>query len=274
MRTAAAGAIFEERRVLSKHVTYCTNSTITEAWTFVRGLPAPVNDAEMGALRHAAQKRLPSLKVIPSTVLVTQPQDGPSPPFWISQLAWDDGSLLARLGHRYLSVHYVKRSSGRYETFKKSLKPAIETWLKIYKDTYGGKSEGYPVDRIGFGYINGFEFPVESFDLSEHFKITFGVGVGDGGLLAFATSFRFLDEVAGLHITVNLEVAPTTPNADTVRVVAKISAENPSVNGISFLESDAILNAVERAKESAKTHFFDFATDRTHAAMGAQYASD
>lgn len=189
-------------------------------------------------------------------------------------MAWGDGSLLARLGHRYLSVHYVKRATGRYETFEKSLKPSIETWLEIYRSTYGDRREDYPVDRLGFGYINGFEFPVESFDLSEYFKITFGVGVGNGGLLAFATNFRFLDETAGLHVTVNLDVAPTTPNADRVRVVAKISAENPSVNDVSFLEPDAILKAVERAKESAKTHFFDFATDQTHAEMGAEYASD
>ena len=259
---------------MSKRVTYCTNSTISEAWAFVRGLPAPVNDAEMGALQHAAQKQVPGLKPIPSTVLVTQPKEGPTPPFWMAQLAWGDGSLLARLGHRYLSVHYVKRAAGRYETFEKSLEPAISTWLRIYKSTYGDKKEDYPVDQLGFGYINGFEFPVDSFDLSQHFKINFGVGVGDGVLLGFATSFRFLDDGSGLHVKVNLEVAPTTPDAQLVRVVAKISAESPAVNDVSFLEANAILAAVKQAKEVAKSHFFDFATEQTHALMGAQYAAD
>jgi len=123
LRTVTAGAILVERRLLSKNVTYCTNSTITEAWTFVHGLPAAVNDAEMGALRHAAQKQLPGLKVLPGTVVVRRPQDGLAPPFWVYQLTWDDGRLRARLGHRYLSVHYLRR------VFSRRTNPSRRIWL-------------------------------------------------------------------------------------------------------------------------------------------------
>jgi hypothetical protein len=67
---------------------------------------------------------------------------------------------------------------------------------------------------------------------------------------------------------------PTSPDAQRIRVVAKISAENPTVDNISFLEPEAIIELIKQTKESAKTHFFFLATEETHRLMGAQYATE
>ena len=99
---------------MSGVVTRCTNSTVTEAWATVLGAPARVSQHESGALVHMAQKKLPPLEPVPAVVLA-QVGDHPAPPFWREQFGWDNGRYLARAGHRYLSVHFLKRAE-KYDT--------------------------------------------------------------------------------------------------------------------------------------------------------------
>ncbi|ETX09346.1 MAG: hypothetical protein ETSY2_00005 [Candidatus Entotheonella gemina] len=55
-------------------VTYCKNSTITEAWAEVLGLPGEPDQEEVAALAHMAKKRFGNLRKIPSVVLMQQPK--------------------------------------------------------------------------------------------------------------------------------------------------------------------------------------------------------
>ena len=259
-----------------KVVTYCTNSTITEAWATVLGLPAEPDTAEVGAIAHFGRKRFGNFQRIPSVVLMQRPKSDPVPPFWEQQLSWEDGRLLARIGHRYLSVHYLKKADERYQTYEKSLQPAVFGWLETYDETLIGPREQYPIDRIGFGYVNTFHFPVTSFDLSKYFRLSLGIGVpaAQNGLLALETNFRFFDKSRAADVMVNLLVNTTLDESKQLQVQTKVVAERKGIEECFFTDQDRILAEILKAKEAAKVMFFDFATEETHNIMGAQYASD
>ena len=257
-------------------VTYCTNSTITEAWGVVLGLPGELDEEEVGALAYVGRKRCGPFERVPSVVLVQRPTAGPVPPFWQQQLAWENGHLLARLGHRYLSVHFLTKGDRRYLTYETSLQPAIISWLETYDETLLGPREHYPLDRIGFGYANTFYFPAAGFDLSKYFRVSMGIGVqtANKGLLALETNFRLFDTLRSTDVIVNLAVNAGGDDGLQLQVQTKIVAERRSVAEGSLKDQASILAELVRAKEAAKAMFFDLATDETHRLMGAQYAPD
>ncbi len=257
-------------------VTYCTNSTITEAWGVVLGLPGELDAEEVGALAYFGRKRCGPFERVPSVVLVQRPAVGPVPPFWQQQLTWDHGRLLARLGHRYLSVHFLQKGDSRYHTYETSLQPAIRGWLETYDETLLGPPEHYPLDRVGFGYVNTFHFPASGFDLSTYFRVSMGIGVqtADTGLLALETNFRLFDASRSTDVIVNLSVNSGGEEGLQLQVQTKIVAERRSAEEGSLKDQASILAELVSAKEAAKAMFFDLATDETHRIMGAQYASD
>lgn len=259
-----------------KVVTYCTKSTITEAWVMALGLPGEPDTEEVGALALFGRKRFGAFQRIPSVVLMQRPKSDPVPPFWQQQLSWDDGRLLARIGHHYLSVHYLQKADERYQTYEKSLQPAVSGWLDTYNETLIGTREQYPIDRIGFGYVNTFHFPVSSFDLSKYFRLSLGIGVpaAQQGLLALETNFRLFDKFRAADVMINLLVNPILDEAKQLQVQTKIVAERRGLEELSFKDRDSIFDEILKAKEAAKVMFFDFATEETHNIMGAQYASD
>jgi uncharacterized protein (TIGR04255 family) len=259
-----------------KAVTYCTNSTITEAWGLILGLPGELDEEEIGALAHFGKKRFGHFERIPSVVLVQRPKAGPAPPFWQQQLTWDDGRLLARIGHRYLSVHFLNRGDRRYQTYEQSLQPAVKGWLETYDETLLGSREQYPLDRIGFGYVNTFHFPAPGFDLSKYFRVSLGIGVqtAQKGLLALETNFRLFDESRAADVIVNLLVNTGVDEGRQLQVQTKVVAERRGTDEHSFKDQESIFAELLRAKEAAKAMFFDFATEETHRIMGAQDASN
>jgi hypothetical protein len=259
-----------------KKVTYCTNSTIAEAWAVIVGKPGSVNDAEAGAIEFSAQQRLGPLRKEPAIVLVESANRDIVPPFWREQLSSREGRYLARFGHRYLSVHFLRRGEDKYETYARTLQPSVEGWLDTFSATLGTGKAQYPVERVSFGYDNAFEFPVADFDLSRYFKLNVGIGAesAGNGLSALEINFRASQGEKKLPVSVNLMVHgdPTVPQQ--VRVRTKVEAQVPVVNDCSFVEKAKLMVLLAEAKEAAKTVFFDIATDETHRIMGAQYARD
>jgi len=259
-----------------KVVTYCTNSTITEAWAIALGLPGEPDTEEVEALAYCGRKHFGTFQRIPSVVLMQRPKSDPVPPFWQQQLSWDDGRLLARIGHRYLSVHYLKKADDRYQTYETSLQPAVSGWLDTYDETLIGTREQYPIDRVGFGYVNTFHFPASNFDLSKYFRLSLGIGVpaAQKGLLALETNFRLFDQLRAADVIINLSVNTILEEDKQLQVQTKVVAERKGIEECYFRDQDRILAEILKAKESAKVMFFDFATEEMHNIMGAQYASD
>ncbi|MFH0902219.1 MAG: TIGR04255 family protein [Pseudomonadota bacterium] len=249
-------------------VQYCQNSTITEAWALVLGLPARLDDTDAAVLLRAARARFPGMQQKPAIVAVKVQE--PTPPFWREQVVWDDDKYLARFGHRYLSVHFIRKGDRRYETFSKSLQPGIEEWLKIYEDVLTRGEDKHLVDRIGFGYVNTFELDPEGFDLSRFFKMSFSVSVGarDAGLLSLDTGCVFFDKGRNVHLSVNLTVESPTEENSRIRVVTKVSAERRGIEDASFAKHELLQSMIADARQAAKDTFFSFATDDTHAIMG------
>ena len=236
-----------------------------------------LDEDEVGALAHFGRKRFGPFERVPSVVLVQRPKVGPVPPFWQQQLTWDNGRLLARLGHRYLSVSFLKQGDdGRYQRYETSLQPAIVGWLKTYNETLLGPRDQYPLDRVGFGYVNTFRFLASGFDLSKYFRVSIGIGVqtAEKGLLDLETNFRLFDASRSADVIVNLSVHTGGEEDQQLQVQTKVVAERRSAEEGSFKDQERILAELLSAKEAAKAMFFDLATDETHHIMGAQYASD
>lgn len=255
-----------------KSVAYCDNSTIVEAWAVLLGVPGTPDDAEVGALTFAAKKRFGTLKREPAIVLVGASNREVIPPFWREQLSWDDGEHLARIGHRYLSVHYLQRDLRRYARYETSLRKEIEYWLDAYQETMSGVRDVSPVERIGFGYVNAFSFPASDFDLSRYFKLHIGIdsAAAVSGLAALEVDFQIADNTATRAVSVNVLVRPEPADPTRVQVRTRVEALVPSA-GLTFVEKELLLTEIGNARLHAKTVFFDLATEETHKLMGAHY---
>ena len=257
---------------VSRVVTLCTDSTVTEAWATVLGAPGPVVEDETGALVHMARKRLPPLKSVPAVVLAQFGSEA-VPPYWREQFTWDNNQFLARVGHRYLSVHFLKKAD-RYDTYATSIEPAIRAWLRAAQDVFGDGPETYPVNRIGFGYVNTFEFPAKDFDLSAFFRVNLGIEVpsAGNGLSGLALRFAFVDaEVPSTQVSTQLTVQPVEQGQDLI-VAMKVRAETHLDPEYGLGSYDRVSSMIYGAKEAAKRVFFEIATEKTHHLMGAQYA--
>lgn len=251
-------------------ITYCENSTIAEAWGVIWGLPARLDDTDAAVLLRAARERIHDLQQKPVIVAVN-PGPDLTPPFWREQVVWDGEQYVARFGHRYLSVHFVRQGEKRYETFETSMKPALDTWIDMYGRSLANGADVHPVDRIAYGYVNAFEFDPEGFDLSRFFKMNFGVKLGGGtdGLDTIDTGCTFVDRGRDAHLSVNLQIRGPSDGAANVRVITKVMAEKRALEGVSYADRAQIDAILLDAKSAAKDTFFDFATGETHAIMGA-----
>lgn len=257
-------------------VTYCEQSTITEAWAVIIGAPGPVVEGEDAAVSYAARKQIGELQQQPSLVFVEQSDLQNVPPFWRQQFSWEDDKYLARLGHRYLSVHYVKRGDDRYEQYDRTLKPAIKTWLIAYEDTLSGTKAPHPLKRAGFGYVNTFVFPQADFDLSRYFKLDFGIGSNSAknGLSALEVNFELTYPDTNTVVSVNLLVRPVLTDLGQVELRTMIEAQTPLDDAHTFLDHEILLDVIMTTKDIAKDVFFDLATETTYEIMGARYATN
>lgn len=256
-----------------QRVKYCTNSTISEAWALIQGLPAPLNDLEDKALLHVAAPQFPNIKKVPSLVFA-QTDAGLTAPFWNSQLSWDEGKYQARVGHRYLSAHFIKNSKSKYESYEETLEPQIKKWLELYPKVCQGNRGDYAIGKIASGYINRFEFTRKDFDISEHFNLSVGIETGEvkGDLHEFKSMFRFFDVAESINFSVELSVEEITGSADKLLVTSHVFAEKRELSKLSFLDIAELTKVLRQVKDHAKNAFFEFATQSTKDLMGAKYA--
>lgn len=249
-------------------VRLCENSTITEAWAVVIGEPGTENSIESPSVQNTAIKELGELKEIPTFVAIGKQVLEKIPPFWSRQVTWNKGKYLTRLGHRYLSVHYIRTGDDKYDQYENTLEQPISTWLKAYRETVEGNSDNYPIDRVGFGYINFFKFDSEKFDLSQYFKVTFATGVkyAHNGLSVLEVEYAF-NYSETITVSVNLKVKPEN---DALLVITKVESYLDVQENMTFENNELILDQIAEAKEAAKKTFFDLATKATHEIMGAK----
>lgn len=259
-----------------KDITYCTNSTIIEAWAVIIGFPGKVDSQESEAIVYNARKVFGDFETQPSVVFVERSGIEAVPAFWRQQLAWQNGTYLARVGHRYLSVHFIKRHEQKYETYDMSLKPQIEHWLSAFQNTLAGVPNAYPIERVGFGYVNEFFFPEANFDLSRYLKLNVGVGgeCAKDGIVALEINTELVHQATKAHVYVNVLVRPDGPDSGRVIVRTKVEAQKRIDQDHLFTDKGALLNQIATVKAVAKNVFFDLATEETHKIMGAQNATD
>ena len=251
---------------LMREVTFCEHSTLTEAWVGVLGQAVPVVPEEPAAIVHAAKRVLPTLTREPAMVVAEIPRDGPVSPFWNQQWSWEESRSRARIGHHYLSVHRFADEAHRYETFERSLAPALSPWLDACSFVY----EGHKFGQISYGYINTFSFEASDFDLSRVFHLTFGVDIEDThhGLDVLDVKFHYRDQQR-TNVDVMIQVVVHAAY-QSLMVQAKTTA-TATVVGL-WKDRAHVEAEVRNAKSVAKRAFFEMATEATHRQMGAHYA--
>ncbi len=153
-----------------------------------------------------------------------------APAFWHSQYCWENDRYRVRLGHRYLSVHFIKQGNTKYERYAESIKPEIGLWLDVYNSIVNGSSEPFNIEKITFGYINTFKFKAEDFDLSNYFKIDFGADISKSN-----------NQIDNLHIT--FTISELSSNI-TIKVFS-----NPADSKEIFVTTN--IESYEYIKESA-----------------------
>jgi hypothetical protein len=248
-------------------VSFCENSTISEAWALAVGDPAEARTEAVNATINAICAERPELSGDP-TFVWAQGDDSALPPHYRAQLRWADGARVARVGHQYLAVHFLS-SGGKYETFEKSLRPDLEWWLARWL----GSSAKFVPSRVVFGYVNSFEFSDRDFALSDYFRAAIELrgklaGHSQSGCEA---TFRLAADDGGLvHLAVQVDQVNAGSNAaptEIWRVVVKTVANRTCAE----TAVDGILREFVSAKTLAKDTFFEFARARTHELMKARY---
>lgn len=256
---------------MTENVEYCDNSTITEAWAVVQGAPGKLQDSEAGALENLASKKIGDFKSMPSVVFRERRDDEAEPAFWHKQLSWNNNKYLSRIGHRYLSVHFIKQGEEKYEKYEESLKPQISEWLNSYSEIVSGQKDQYPIEKVIFGYINLFKLPSKDFDISQYFKVNFGTGVSSAneGIGNLEITFS----VPSPHVSISVRVYPETSNLENMIVTTRVEAQKIVEDDCSFEDNAKIVELISEMKEAAKLVFFDLATEKTHEIMGAKYVA-
>lgn len=261
-----------------REVTFCEHSTITEAWVGVLGQAVPVVPEEPAAIVHAAKRVLHTLTREPAMVVAEIPREGPVSPFWSQQWSWDNGRLRARIGHRYLSVHRLADDVDRYETFDRSLAPAVVPWLDACSHVYespgpGGLRIMQKFEQISYGYVNTFRADAAGFELSRLFHLKFGLDLeGRDVLDVLDVKFHYRDQQQrATQVIVQIVVKADINSSDSLLVQTRTTATT-TVQG--FWQDRALIDTeILAAKTVAKRAFFEIATDATHRRMGAKYGN-
>jgi hypothetical protein len=220
-------------------IQHCANSTISEAWAVVIGLPGRIEDADVPLVARAARRTIgPDLTEKPAIVAVNAPKDLAAP-FWSQQVTWGGERYLARFGHRYLSVHFRREQEDEpYDTYANTLQPQIATWLNIVAEGLDGAAAEYGVDRIGFGYVNRFAFSPDDFDVSRFFKLSlsFDVGSETAGALGLRTEFRLYDPTHTIYLIVQLTAEGPADEKSDISVTTRVLAEKRGLEGLTFAD--------------------------------------
>jgi hypothetical protein len=254
-------------------IAYCTSSTIAEAWAYVGGLPAVVDATDAAVLLRGARERFPALREIPA-IVAAPGGSSPVAAYWRHQVTWGNGDYVVRFGHRYLSVHFVRREN-RYDRFDTTMRPVVADWLAAYASAFGAHAASHPVDVMSFGYANTFALEPEGFDVADYFglHVGFAIGVVDAAALGLHTSVTVQDHARDVRLAVELDVGGANPSDPKLHVTTRVSAECDAADGTTFADAMTLEAAIVRAKAAARETFFNFTTPKTHAIMGAVHAA-
>jgi uncharacterized protein (TIGR04255 family) len=255
----------DEVRV-TKRVDFCERSTIAEAWAMVLGPPGTFEgDGAVRTLEFLAKKRFPHLTAEPSLHWFQQALDGAAP-FWFIQLK-DAAGHRIRLGHRFLSVHFVRDADGaRYERYATSLRPVLQEWLVFIASSQ--MASEFPVERVAFGYVNQVDVPEDGV-LADYFKVNVeaelsGVDVLDGLDVRLRSNLP----------PVMRQVSVSATGAEVgFRLITEVVTERV-LDTATTADDDGVLAAIEEVRLAAKDLFFDFATERLMQQMGVHYAAE
>lgn len=259
----------------SKTIKFCKNSTISEAWAIVQGMPSPVTEdsqREVQALIHSGAKKYNDLVTQP-LVIVGQKKEGDVAPYWVFQGSWSNGRYIVRTGHNYLSVHRVCTNQFKYNRYESDVKPVLSDWLELQNATISNPSER-KVGVIGFGYINNFQIQTTTeFDYAKYIKLNAGIGISnrDAELLQLKSSFVYYDKKKEVQFTVDAIVGgiPGVPGA--FEIVTQVYCEKSISGAVSFSDKDKILSINRDIQKYAKETFFDITTEEAHTLMEVVY---
>lgn len=255
----------------ARRVRYCERSTIVEAWAVVAGFPARSSQGEASLVEHYARKALGGLVAEPALVVHPSPGGDATAPFWFRQVRSADRGDFARFGHRFLAAHFVGGAQRRYQTFQTSLRPWLGAWLQAIASAHEGGDDPVPVARVGFGYVNEFDFAADGFDLGAHFKASVGVGLEStrGGVGRMELVLQWLRPAGDAALQVALTLDSPGAESRVVRARTRVVADAAAPDGSSFRAPAQILDAVQAVKEIAKETFFELATEALKERMGA-----
>ena len=250
-------------------VVRCENPKITEAWCFLLGAPAVFEETDPALIRRFATRSLGELRNRPTFVVRQGVKNAPSAPFWTEEVSWADETHLARFGHRYLSVHFRSTGGHTYTTYAESLRQPIGAWLEALSSFAELSEDDASIQRVGFGYINTFEFDSESFDISEFFRLNFAVEVQGStmSLTGVESAFQFFDPDEDALIRIEVKIDAGVGEANPVIVRTRVVSDT-RVEALGFHQPEEVDKSIYRAKELAKGRFFGLATEKTHELLG------
>lgn len=258
-----------------RRVVHCEKSTIIQAWTALVGAPGPHSQGDRFAavLEWQASKVFNNLRPVPSIVIVPAGQ-AVMDPHWVRQVAWGEHEqYLARLGERYLSVHFLANpasfSEARYRTFGQDLEPVIKQWIEAFSEACLG--HGPECSKVIFGYINSFSFPIEDIDISQFFAMDIGLSenVAINGLSRLSATFGLPENASKTRLEIAIDA---DSSGESLSVETRVEASFSFTDDLPLMTDMAtMLQEVKQVKEAAKEAFFRFATPKTHLLMEAAY---
>lgn len=253
------------------NVTYCKKSTLREVYAAVVGLPEIFKKDEFDALKIRIQREWPTHELSARPALLTlgaADEATPRPPDWFAQVCWDDRRWFGRWGHRFLGLHRMVVDGERYQTFQETMRPTLGKWLRIAQNAYDYVDVNPPAASVVFGYVNNFVFTSEEADLSDWFRFNFAIDVAGAsrGLSEFSVSARIPRPDQHARAAVHLRAQQ---GAGDLQVTVHTTVESDLPEGMTFKQTDALLDEINRVKILAKETFFSFVTDRTLIRMEA-----
>lgn len=258
----------------SKKIHKCNNSTIVEAWANIQGLPGKYDDRVVKSIGLEAERTLIEF-TRPQLVLLKKGQeqqlDDKVPPFWEEQYNWNQNNHIARFGHRYLSVHAICKphTTQKYMGFENTFEAELDKWLEIY--CLNSLLKDQNVDKVGFGYVNKFEFPLSNtFEISDHFNLNLWMDVGNYGaeMSKLEVSFELIIN-KNIHLTTRLKAAPV-PNSNKIAITTNLYAEKRGLDKAIFSDTKQLKKTIIEVKDIAKQSFFKLVTDDTLEFMEAK----
>lgn len=249
-----------------KKITYCKKPAIKEAFCLIQGKPAELNKTDAPSLEKQADKHFKSigqkLENVPTFIMIPEVSGQLMNPFWVAQKKWNNGSNIARYGHRYLSVHRLCSTESQYETYEKSIRQDIIKWIDLYRDVLATEEDPHSIDLISYGYINELDLPFEDFSLNKYVGLLYQLQLDSNTadtLNRMSFAFDLSCSETNIKTAIKVKAQPNLDNSK-MKLNIEIYSSFNSLDGIDFL-SNHIMDYVDRLKNHAKDTFFSFVTD-------------